>query len=87
MTKVDVRDVIRAVIDELRASGNTGHVDSLIAADAAVAELIEADREYDAARVVMWDACGMKMHQAAHKVYSAAKARRRAALSNIGSTK
>lgn len=50
---VDVRAVIRAVIEELRADGNTGHVQSLLDADAAVAALIEADKEYDAARALV----------------------------------
>jgi hypothetical protein len=39
---VDVRAVIRAVIEELRATGNTGHVQNLLDADVAVVELIEA---------------------------------------------
>lgn len=39
---VDVRAVIAAVIAELRADGNTGHVQNLLDADAAMARLIDA---------------------------------------------
>ena len=41
-TKVDVLAAMDAVVAELRADGNTGHVESLIDARDAVAELIEA---------------------------------------------
>lgn len=43
--KADVRGVIRSVVAELRADGNTGLVENLMVADAAVAELIDAARE------------------------------------------
>ena len=42
----DVRGVIRAVIAELRADGNTGHVQNLLDADAAVANLLRSLDKY-----------------------------------------
>jgi hypothetical protein len=39
---VDVRGVIRATIEQLRSSGDTGMVENLFAADAAMEGLIEA---------------------------------------------
>lgn len=38
-------NTIRAVIDELRAAGNTGHVESLLELDEQLAELIEVVRQ------------------------------------------
>jgi hypothetical protein len=42
--------VIDAVVADMRASGDTGHVENLLLARADIAELIEADRGYDNAR-------------------------------------
>jgi len=43
-TKVDVRRTLAVVIADLRASGDTGMVENLLDADAAIAELISASK-------------------------------------------
>ena len=44
--RVDVRKTIATVIADMRASGNTGMVENLLEADAAIGELIDVAREY-----------------------------------------
>ena len=42
--RVDVRKTIATVIADMRASGDTGMVENLLEADAAIGEMIERDR-------------------------------------------
>ena len=43
---IDVRKTIATMIADLRTSGDTGMVENLLDADAAIAELIDVAREY-----------------------------------------
>lgn len=72
----DVVAVLDASVAELRADGNTGHVESLLGARAAIAELIAADKEYDRVRNPA-SGCPLGEVMGAHR-------RRAAALANVG---
>jgi hypothetical protein len=80
---VDVRAVIRAVIEELRATGNTGHVQNLLDADVAVVELIEADRDFDAAELELGNAKYGPYTKRLSR-YTAAEKRRSLAVARVG---
>lgn len=73
--------VIDAQIADCRATGHTGNVENLLAARAELAELVEADRELDAALAAKdrhyddWRALEARVQAAAE--------RRAAALANV----
>lgn len=66
MIAIDVRGVIRATIEELRASDNTGMVENLLTADAAVGDLIHLAKMVETAnRINRWGgSCTYIVHEA-----------------------
>lgn len=85
---VDVLAVMDAAIDNLQSAGYIGNTIGMKESRAAVAELIEADQEYDAARAAHASAHGRGRHHellGARTRFDAARARREVALANVGS--
>lgn len=85
-------DVMARTVERLRSphpdhaqdAANNAAAIALHEYSAAVAELIEADREYDAAVYALYRTKGVEEAHVAHRKLADAKARRAAALANVG---
>lgn len=82
--QVDVRGVIRATVEQLRATGDTGMVENLLGADAAVAELIDASLRTIKAFEDLGKARGVAANHFARRKCEAAMVAQETTLARVG---